>query len=53
MQVGKVVYILTNSQSETLLSILEQSKNDDLKSLLESAKKTIFIDDVRNQLIET
>jgi hypothetical protein len=47
MQVGRVVFILTEQQSDMLLSILEGKEATELKRSLENARKTVFIDDLR------
>ncbi len=52
MQVGRVVYILTEEQSDTLLSILKGSQEDALRDTLLSARKTVFIDDYRPDQME-
>jgi hypothetical protein len=64
MQVGRVVLILTEEESNDLFSVLESvvcsasDKNDQmnaiiLKEFLSNAKRTILIDDFRPDKIDT
>lgn len=53
MEVKKIVFILTEGDSDILLSILDSAHADDLKKSLQTAKKTVFIDDLRPEKIGT
>lgn len=51
MQVGRVVVILPDTLLDTLLHIISDAKNEELLNIVESAKKTVFIDDLRPEKI--
>lgn len=53
MQIGRIVFVLTEEESNQLLSILKNSDNEILKKSLQNAKKTVFVDDYRPDKIDT
>lgn len=61
MQVGRVIFILTEEESNHLLSILDTVSIDkgtnrdtvsELRESLKNAKKTVFIDDLRTEKVD-